>query len=142
MRNELDPQRLLLPVDKIKIFEVKGHEIPLSALPAGSTHSEWTTWVEMVQPQDLERGIADYKHKILGVKVPKEIPALKQLETRIAQNPSNEQLKEDFNECLLKASTTEFLQIREFKADSRTQKKYLEVVRTCANKANSSQAKS
>ena len=109
VRNELDPHPINLPVDKIKIFEVKGHEIPLSALPAGSTHSEWTTWVELIQPQDLERGIVDYKHRILGVIVPKEMPVLKQLETRIAQNPSNEQLKEDLKECLLKASTAEFL---------------------------------
>ena len=73
VRNELDPQRLNIPIDKIKIFEVKGYEIPLSALPAGSTHPEWSTWVDLVTPQDLEKGIADYKHKILGVKLPRDI---------------------------------------------------------------------
>ena len=40
----------------------------------------------------------------------------------------------DFKECLLKAHTTEFLQIKDFKPDSKTQKKTLEVVRTCTNK--------
>ena len=77
MRNELDPQPINLPVDKIKIFEVKGHEIPLSLLPAGSKHPEWITLVEMIQPQDLEKGMADYKHRILSVVVPKEIAVMK-----------------------------------------------------------------
>jgi len=39
-----------LPADKIKIFEVKGHEIPLSALKAGSTETEWSTLVEEIRP--------------------------------------------------------------------------------------------
>ena len=52
----------------------------------------------------------------------------------MAQNPNNDQLKEDFKEVLLRSCTLEFMQIREFRSDPKTQKKYLEVVRTCANR--------
>lgn len=44
VRNELDPQPINLPVDRIKIFEVKGHTIDLSALPTGSQAPEETTY--------------------------------------------------------------------------------------------------
>ena len=54
----------------------------------------------------------------------------------MAQNPNNDQLEEDFKEVLLKACTLEFMQIRAFKSDEKTQKKCLEVVRTCANRSN------
>lgn len=134
VRNELDPQPINLPVDKIKIFEVKGSEIPLSLLPAHCTEPEKITLVEPILPQDLEKGMADYKHRILSVLVPKEIAVMKQLEQRIAQNQGDETLKEEFRNCLMRSCTTEFLQIKDFKPDSKTQKKTLEVVRTCANK--------
>lgn len=49
-RKELDPQPINLPIDKIKIFEVIGHSISLSALPAGSTAPEETTYPEEVRP--------------------------------------------------------------------------------------------
>ena len=50
MRNELDPQPINLPVDKIKIFEVKGSEIPLSLLPAHCTEPEKITLVDPILP--------------------------------------------------------------------------------------------
>ena len=78
--------------------------------------------------------MADYKHRILSVIMPKEIAVMKQLEQRIAQNQGDETLKQEFDECLMRSCTTEFLQIKDFKPDSKTQKKTLEVVRTCANK--------
>ena len=53
----------------------------------------------------------------------------------MAQNPNNDQLEEDFKEVLLKSCALEFMQIRAFRSDEKTQKKYLEVVRTCANRA-------
>lgn len=84
----------------------------------------------------MERQFPKYKHRILAAVSPKEIAQLKQLEARIAQNPNNDQLKEDFKEVLLKSCTLEFMQIRAFRADDKTQKKYLEVVRTCANRVN------
>jgi hypothetical protein len=133
VRNELDPQPIILPLDKIKVFEVNGHKVDLSALPASSTAPEETTFPEEVRGQDLEKQISKYKHKILAALLPREVGLLKQLEARMAQNPNNDQLKEDFKECLLKACTTEYLQIRDFKADPKTQKKYLEVVRTCSS---------
>jgi hypothetical protein len=37
LRRELDPQPVSIVLEKIRIFEVKGLEIDLSALPAGST---------------------------------------------------------------------------------------------------------
>lgn len=66
LRNELDPLPMPLPADKIKIFEVKGHEIPLSALKAGSTETEWSTLVEEIRPQEFEK----HKHKIVAVVAP------------------------------------------------------------------------
>ena len=37
---------------------------------------------------------------------------------------------------LLKSCSLEFMQIRAFRPDDKTQKKYLEVVRTCGNRVN------
>ena len=50
VRNELDPQPINLPVDRIKIFEVIGHNIELSALPTGSKVPEETTSPEEIRP--------------------------------------------------------------------------------------------
>ena len=77
VRKEIDPQPINLPIDQIKIFEVKGHEIPVTALKAGAKHSEWTTVVEEIRPQDLEKHISRNKHKILAVMHPKDLPLLK-----------------------------------------------------------------
>lgn len=65
-RSEFDPQDTKLPINEYKLFEIKGHEIPLSALPAGSTSPRWTTLMEEVRPQDY--GLL--KHKILAVMLP------------------------------------------------------------------------
>ena len=102
-------------MDRIKIFEVNGHTIDRSALPASSLAPEETTFPEEIRPQDLEKQISKYKHKILAAVIPRDVQMLKQLEARIAQNPSNDQLKEDFKEYLLKSCTTEFLQIKDFR---------------------------
>ena len=131
VRNELDPQPIYLPIEKIKIFEVIGHNIHRQALPRSATAPEEVTSAEEIEPKVLQRDFNNYKHRILAAVQPKEIAHFKQLEARIAQNPSNDQLKEDFKELLLKSCTLELLQIRAFKAE-----KYLEVVRTCANKQN------
>lgn len=50
VRNELDPQPINLPVDRIKIYEVIGHNIQLSALPTGSKQPEETTSPEEIRP--------------------------------------------------------------------------------------------
>jgi len=55
LRQELEPYNAMVPLNQIRVFEIKAHEIPLSALPAGSTSSEWTTVLEEVR--DLEKNI-------------------------------------------------------------------------------------
>jgi hypothetical protein len=84
VRNELDPQPVQLPIDQIKVFRVIGSEIPLSALPAGSTQPEWTTIVEEIKPSDLEKPV--YKNKGLACLAPRDLALLKQLEVKMAQN--------------------------------------------------------
>ena len=54
----------------------------------------------------------------------------------MAQNPNNDSLEEEFNELLLKACTLEYMQIYSFRPDERTQKKNLQVIRTCSNRVN------
>jgi hypothetical protein len=49
-RNEFDPQYTKIPISDYKIFEIKGHEIPLSALPAGTLYPRWTTLMEELRP--------------------------------------------------------------------------------------------
>ena len=136
IRKELDPQLINLPLDKIRIYEVIGSMIDTSALPASSTAPEETTFTDEIRPNDLEKNISKYKHKILAAVLPRDVQMFKQLEARIAQNPNNDQLNEDFKEYLLRSCTTEFLQIKDFRVDPKTQKKQLDVVRTCANKVN------
>ena len=109
MRNELDPQPINLPIDRIKIFEVKGEIIGQAALPTGALAPEETTYTQEIRPQEIENRFKDYKHKILAAVSPKEIAKLKQLEARMAQNPTNDQLKEDFKELLLKSCSLEFM---------------------------------
>ena len=60
---------------------MKGHEIPLSALPAGSTESEWTTTLEEIK--DFERNFGVYKHRVMACVLPKEVKELQGLEQRI-----------------------------------------------------------
>lgn len=114
-RNEFDPQDIKIPIDDYKIFEIKGHEIPLSALPAGTTSSRWTTLVEEVRPQD----IPNLKHKVLGVMVPPDVQKLKQLEREIALYPSNNTLKEEFNDSLLRSCSASLIQVKEYHAEER-----------------------
>lgn len=83
-RNELDPQPINLPLDRIKIFEVNGHTVDRSALPASSTAPEETTFPEEIRPLDLEKQIQKYRHKILAAVLPRDVQMLKQLEARIA----------------------------------------------------------
>lgn len=84
VRNELDPQPINLPIDRIKIFEVKGHTIDLSALPTGTKAPEETTYTQEIRPQEIESHFKDFKHKILAAVSPKEVAKLKQLEARMA----------------------------------------------------------
>ena len=53
-----------------------------------------------------------------------------------SRNAEKDELKESFQEILLKSCTLEFMQIKGFRPDERTQKKELVVVRTCANRLN------
>ena len=132
LRLELEPHPLSLPLHKLRIFEVKGHEIPLSALPAGSTQSEWTTILEEVR--DLEKNFTQHRHKLLANLMPKDLKELRGLEQRISQSPANTQLREDFKDALLASCCIEFIQIKDLKTDPVTQKKSLEVVRICVHK--------
>jgi len=138
VRNELDPQPVNLPIDLIRVFKVHGSEIPLSALPAGSTQPEWTTIVEEIKPADLEKPL--YKNRGLACLAPRDLALMKQLEVKMVLNPSSTQLMEDFEDQLLRSSTSEFLMIREFKSDIMTQKKYLEVLRSCVGNSEQSSA--
>jgi hypothetical protein len=74
IRKELDPQPQNIELEKIRIFEVKGHEIPLSALPAGSTQSEWTTLLEEVRPIDFEKNFQSmYRNRVLANLLPSDL---------------------------------------------------------------------
>lgn len=94
VRNELDPQPVNLPIELIRVFKVLGSEIPLSALPAGSTQPEWTTIVEEIKPSELEKPL--FKNRSLACLAPRDLALLKQLEIKMAQNPQSTQLMEDF----------------------------------------------
>lgn len=140
LRRELDPQPQSLILEKVRIFEVKGHEVPLSALPAGSLQSEWTTIMEEIRPSDFEKNFATYRYKVMANLVPRDLDHLRQLEQRMAQNPQSAQLKEDHKNMLLSAATSEFIQVREIKLDISAQKKVVDVVRTCQSRADPLQA--
>ena len=70
-------------MEKMRVFEVKGHEIPLDQLPSGHTQSEWTTMLEEIRPQELEKNFQIYKHKLLANLIPRDIEALQQIEQRM-----------------------------------------------------------
>ena len=78
VRNELDSQPVNLPIDQIKVFNVESLEIPLSALPAGSTESEWKTIITEITDFDKK----DYKNRGLACLAPRDLTYLKQLEAR------------------------------------------------------------
>jgi hypothetical protein len=69
-------------LENLTVFSIKGTEIPLSALPAGSTQSEWTTILEEVK--DLDKNISNYRWKVMANLVPRDLKELKSLEARIA----------------------------------------------------------
>jgi hypothetical protein len=91
---------------------VLGSKIPLSALPAGSTHPEWTTIVEEIKPSELEK----FRYRGLACLAPRDLPLMKQLEMKMTLNPST-QLMEDFTQHLLRSPTSELLLIRDYKTD-------------------------
>jgi hypothetical protein len=73
LRRDLEPQPFQVPIDKMRIFEVKGCEIPLSALPSGRTHSEWTTLLEYIRPNDFESTFQEkYAGKLLANLKPRD----------------------------------------------------------------------
>ena len=72
LRRELDPQPVSIVLEKIRIFEVKGLEIDLSALPAGSTQTEWTTVIDYIRPADFESNFSKHSGKILANLKPRD----------------------------------------------------------------------
>lgn len=81
----MEPQTFLVQIDKMRIFEVKGCEIPLSALPSGRTQSEWTTIVEYLRPADFENNFpTKYAGKLLANLKPRDVKMLIQLDLQIA----------------------------------------------------------
>ena len=72
----------------MRIFEVKGHEIPLSALPTGSTQTEWTTLLKEIRPADFEKSFNDlYRFKVLANLLPSDLAPRQEIELKSAQNP-------------------------------------------------------
>lgn len=65
--------------------------------------------------------------------IPKDLNLLKQLETQMQQNPQNAQLKADYKNMLLSATTSEFVQVRELKLDQATQKMAIDCVSISQN---------
>ena len=104
----------------MRIFEVKGHEVPLSQLPAGAKQTEWTTLLDEIKPSDFIKNFHNYKFRILANLVPRDLTHLRQLEYQISQNPQNAQLKANHKSILLQATSVEFVQIRELKIDAST----------------------
>ena len=97
LRRDLEPQPFQVPIDKMRIFEVKGCEIPLSALPSGRTQSEWTTIVEYLRPADFENNfLTKYAGKVLANLKPRDSKLLVQLDLQIAQNPTHVKLSDEF----------------------------------------------
>jgi hypothetical protein len=97
LRRDLEPQPFQVPIDKMRIFEVKGCEIPLSALPSGRTQSEWTTIVEYLRPADFENNfLTKYVGKVLANLKPRDSKLLVQLDLQIAQNPTHVKLSDEF----------------------------------------------
>jgi len=73
LRKELDPQPQSIVLEKVRIFMVKGHEVPLTQLPAGHTESLWTTLLEEIRPQDFEKNFHLYKYRVLANLVPRDL---------------------------------------------------------------------
>ena len=107
-RNEFDPQDIKLDVEGFKIFEITGHEIPMSSLPIGATGPKWTTNVEELHDMGL------LKHKVLAVLMPGDLQKLKQLEREMTLYPSNNTIKEEFNELLMRSSTVGLMQVKDY----------------------------
>lgn len=73
LRRELDPQPQSIILDSIRVFEVKGHEVPLSQLPTGAKQSEWTTLLDEIKPQDFVKNFQNYRFKVLANIVPRDL---------------------------------------------------------------------
>ncbi len=115
-RVEYDPYDLKIQVDEIRIFEVKGHEIPLSALPAGSTSPKQTTLIEEIRHNDLPL----LSQKILANVVPPDEERIKHLEQEMTLYPNNHSLKEEFENILLNCSSATLMQVKDYHVEERT----------------------
>ncbi|CDW77180.1 polyribonucleotide 5-hydroxyl-kinase clp1 [Stylonychia lemnae] len=116
-RNEYDPQDMKLSLEEYKFFQVEGKEIPITALPAGATSPRWSTLLEEVKVQSAD--FANLKHRILALLVPQDVQKLRQLEREMALYPSNNNLKEEFRDLLMKSSTAGLMQITDYHPEER-----------------------
>eukprot|EP00347_Sterkiella_histriomuscorum_P016599 403352570 len=116
-RNEYDPQDIKLSLEEFKIYKFEGQEIPLTALPAGATSPRWSTLLDEVRLPQTD--FQSLNRKILAFLIPQDISKLKQLEREIALYPSNNDLKEEFQELLMKSSTAGLMQITGYHPEER-----------------------
>jgi len=112
-RTEFDPYDISISVEEYKIFEIKGHEIPLSALPAGSTSPKWTTLMDEIKGSEL----AKLQHKMLAIAYPQDQERLRVLEKELSVNPNKNSLKEEYHDILLRCPIAGMMQVKEYNAE-------------------------
>ena len=93
--NELQLQDIRIPIEDLKLFEIKCTKIPISALPAGARSPRLLTDFERISPHpsNLSLMLSTYKHRIAGVMLPRDISELQKIENRLLLNKNDMTLK-------------------------------------------------
>jgi len=114
--NEFQVQDIRIPLEELKIFEIKCTKIPISALPAGARYPKLLTEFEKVNPSSTNicSQMAGFKSRIAGVMLPRDSQELSKIENLIQLNRNDMMLKQEFEECLKKCVCVELVQIKEF----------------------------
>jgi len=113
--NELKTQDLRIPVDQLKIFEIKCNKIPKSARPAEATGDLLLTEFERILPTlgNLNDLMAAHKFSIAGVMLPRDLQEIQKIETRMQLNKNDMSLKQEYEECLSRCICLELVQIKD-----------------------------
>lgn len=114
--NEFQVQDIRISLDDCKVFEIKCNTIPISALPAGAREPRLDTEFDKINPQskNLESLMANYKGRIAGVMLSRDPEQIQKIETQMALNKNDMQLKQDYEACLKKCVCLELVQIKDF----------------------------
>ena len=105
-----------IPIDELKIFEVKCDVTPVSQLPYGAKGPRYDTDFERIKvtSPNFENQTQQFRHHIAGVMMARDAQEFMRIENLHQLNKTDKGLKQQFDDCLKRFICTELVQIKDF----------------------------